>query len=308
MKTIVGHYLLFGSIVVICSSAFAEIGLELSRDLSATSRANNLSLSYSLDAFADSETGVVGFANHWQYDFSGSVANVNLNSALADFEIKGVTQQMGYDISINEIFTLSLKYANTAFNTDEAKQNLISAGIYYQLGNFQVGYAGSNTDTYQVRDVAILGTNYTDSIKFNRKSTSYYLSVNWTKGFMTSINYTQYTYDKNLDNSYALLTTVAFLNRGSGSVANEIGSQLKNSFDLNMSFVLGKNWLLTAGLGSAQEYLNPGAKSNNVSFGADYEINGSEASYRIFGLLDIAKTPDVEGTSNSGQLGIGINF
>ena len=59
---------------------------------------------------------------------------------------------------------------------------------------------------------------------------------------------------------------------------------------------------------TAQEYLSPGAKSNDVSLGLDYEITIYDFNYRVFGMLNVAKTEDVEGTSNSGLVGIGFSF
>ena len=66
--------------------------------------------------------------------------------------------------------------------------------------------------------------------------------------------------------------------------------------------------MLTLGVGTAQDYLSPSAKSNDISMGIDYEILIDEVSYRLFGLLNVGRTDEVEGTSNSGQLGIGFNF
>lgn len=288
--------------------AFAEIGLETSRDLSATSGANNLSLSYTLNAFENSETGAYGISNRLGYDFSDSLAKVNLNSALSDFEIRGVTHRLAYDITFSEDLTFAFKFGRTAFNSDEARQDVLSGGFYYQFGDFRVGYVASNTDTYQVQQVVILGTDYTESLRYNRKSGSYSVGYNFTKDFSTTLNYTQYQYDKNLDNSYALLTTQPLLNRGGGSVANDVGSQLKNSLDVNLAYFLTRRFLLTFGVGTAQEALSPGVRSNDVSLGLDYEFSIYEINYRLFGLFDVVKTEDVDGTSNSGQLGIGFSF
>lgn len=295
-------------LLLIAQTSFAEMGLETSRDLSATSKANNLSLSYTLNSFEDSETGAVGLANRLAYDFTDSVATVNLNQTLRDFKITSSTHRLGYDVTFSEDLTLSFKVGRTTFNSDEARQDVFSGGFYYQLGDLQFGYVASNTNTYQVRQVVILSTDYTDDIRYNRKSGSYYLGYSWTRDFSASLNYTQYQYDKNLDNSYALLTTLPFLNRGGGAVANDIGSQLKKSLDLNLTYFLTRRLLLTLGIGTAQEYLSPGARSNDISFGLDYEISVYDINYRVFGLLDVAKTEDVEGTSNSGQFGIGFSF
>lgn len=284
------------------------MGVETSRDLSATSKANNLSLDFTLDSFEDSETGAFGLSNRLAYDFSDSVATVNLNSALSDFEIISVTHRLSYDVTFSEDFTFVFKYGRTTFNSDEARQDVFAGGFYYQLGDLQIGYVASNTDTYQVQPVAILGTDYTDNIRYNRKSGSYYLGYNWTKDFSISVNYTQYQYDKNLDNSYTLLTTQPFLVRGGSAVANDVGSQLKNSLDLNLTYFLTRRLLLSFGIGTAQEYLSPGAKSNDASLGLDYEITIYDFNYRVFGMLNVAKTENVEGTSNSGQVGIGFSF
>lgn len=284
------------------------MGVETSRDLSATSKANNLSIDYTVDSFEDSETGAFGLSNRLAYDFSDSVATVNLNSALSDFEIIGVTHRLGYDVTFNEDLNLAFKVGRTTFNSDEARQDVFSGGVYYQLGDLQLGYVASNTDTYQVRPVVILGTDYTDNIRYNRKSGSYYLGYNWTKNFSSSVNYTQYQYDKNLDNSYALLTTQPFLIRGGSAAANDVGSQLRNSLDLNLTYFFTRQLLLSFGIGTAQEYLSPGAKSNDVSLGLDYEIKIYDFNYRVFGMLNVAKTENVEGTSNSGQVGIGFGF
>lgn len=287
----------FCGIMVFCGAARSEVGIELSRDLSATSKGNNLSLNYSPSL------------NHsFLYDFSNSVTEINLNSALADFEIKEMTHRLGYDLTAWDALTLSLKYSVTNFNTDEARQKTGSIGLYYQFGDLQLGGVASSALTYQVQQVVILGTDYTDEIYFNRNSSSVYLSYAWTKNLVTAINYTQYSYDKNLDNRYALLTTQPFLNRGAGAVANEIGSQLKNSFDFDIALFLSRNWLMNIGVGSAQEYLSPSAKSNNISLGIEYEKALESVAYRIFGMLDVAKTPDIEGTSNSGQMGFGLAF
>ena len=289
-------------------TALAGSGIEISRDLSATSKANNLSLSYSLNAFENTETETVGLANRWSYDLTDALTTVNLNSLLADFAIKSVTHRLSYELVLVEDLTLAVKYGRTFFNSDEARQDVLSGGFYYQLGELQLGYAASNTDTYQVQKVELLGTDYTDTIRYNRKSGSYYLSFNWTKNLTTSVNFTQYNYDKNLDNSYAVLTTLPLLNRGSAAVANDVGSQLKSSLDLNLAFFLTRRLLLTLGVGTAQDYLSPSAKSNDISMGIDYEILIDEVSYRLFGLLNVGRTDEVEGTSNSGQLGIGFNF
>lgn len=299
---------LFLTVTLISQVAFAEMGLEISRDLSATSKGSNLSLSYTLNGFENSETGAYGLSNRLGYDFTDSITTVNLNSALGDFEIKGVTHRLGYDVTFSEDLTFAFKFGRTTFNSDEARQDVISGGFYYQLGDFQFGYVASNTDTYQVRQVLILGTDHTDSIRYNRKSGSYSLGYNWTKDFSSTVNYTQYNYDKNLDNSYALLTAQPFLNRGGGAVANDVGSQLKSSLDLNLNYFVTRRLLLTFGVGTALEALSPGAKSNDISVGLDYEISISDVDYRIFGLFDVAKTEEVEGTSNSGQLGIGFSF
>ena len=289
-------------------TALAGSGIEISRDLSATSKANNLSLSYSLNAFENTETETVDLANRWSYDLTDALTTVNLNSLLADFAIKSVTHRLSYELVLVEDLTLAVKYGRTFFNSDEARQDVLSGGFYYQLGELQLGYAASNTDTYQVQKVELLGTDYTDTIRYNRKSGSYYLSFNWTKNLTTSVNFTQYNYDKNLDNSYAVLTTLPLLNRGSAAVANDVGSQLKSSLDLNLAFFLTRRLLLTLGVGTAQDYLSPSAKSNDISMGIDYEILIDEVSYRLFGLLNVGRTDEVEGTSNSGQLGIGFNF
>ena len=217
-------------------TALAGSGIEISRDLSATSKANNLSLSYSLNAFENTETETVDLANRWSYDLTEALTTVNLNSLLADFAIKSVTHRLSYELVLVEDLTLAVKYGRTFFNSDEARQDVLAGGFYYQLGELQLGYAASNTDTYQVQKVELLGTDYTDTIRYNRKSGSYYLSFNWTKNLTTSVNFTQYNYDKNLDNSYAVLTTLPLLNRGSAAVANDVGSQLKSSLDLNLAF------------------------------------------------------------------------
>ncbi len=309
MKITGEYFLILGfMLVVLPLTARAEFGFEVSRDLSATANAGQVSLLYSREAFVDKETDIVGLMNNWQYDYSGSVANVNLNSALSDFEIKTQSHELSYDMNFYETLTLSLKAMLKTYNVDEARQSLFSIGTYYQLGDFQVGLVGTTADTNQIQDVEILGTNYRDDIKFNRRSSSYYVSYSFTKSLMASLNYTQYTYDKNLDNSYALLTTIPFLNRGTAAVANEISSQLKNSFDLTTSFIAGGGWLLTFGVGQSQEALSPAAKSNNVSVGADYELVRPEARYRVFAIFDVGKTPDVDGSSNSGQIGFGINY
>lgn len=289
-------------------AVFAEVGLEVSRDLSATSRGNNLALSYTLNSFENSETGVYGLINRLSYDFTDAVTAVNLNSTLADFEITSSSHRFGYDVTFSENLTLAFKAGRTTFNSDEARQDVVSGGVYYQLGDIQIGYVASNTDTYQVRSVVILGTDSTANIRYNRKSGSYNLGYNWTKDFSTSLNYTQYQYDKNLDNSYALLTTLPFLNRGGGAVANDVGSQLKNSLDFNLTYFLTRRLLLSFGLGTALEVLSPGARTNDISVGLDYELSVYNISYRLFGMLDVAKTEDIEGTSNSGQLGIGFSF
>lgn len=293
--------------LLLAQTTVAEVSLETSSDLSATSKANNLSLGYTLNAFENTETETFGLSNHLAYDFTDAVATVNLNSLLNDFEISSVTHRLGYDVTFMEDLTLAFKFGRTTFNTNEARQDLFSGGIYYQLGDFQLGYVASNTDTYQVRPV-VLGADYTDSIRYNRKSGSYHLSYNWSKDFSTAVNYTQYQYDKNLDNSYAQLTTLPFLNRGGGAVANDIGSQLKNSLDLNFTYFFTRRLLATVGIGAAQEVLSPGARSSDASVGLDYEISIYDINYRVFGLFNVAKTEDVEGTSNSGQFGIGFSF
>lgn len=299
---------IFFTALLLSQTLLAGAGIEISRDLSATSKGNNLSLDFTLDSFEDTETGSFGLSNRLAYDFSDSVATVNLNSALSDFEIISITHRLGYDVTINEDLTFAFKIGRTTFNSDEARQDVFSGGLYYQLWGFQIGYVASNTDTYQVRPVVILSTDYTDSIRYNRKSGSYYLSYNWTKNFSTSVNYTQYQYDKNLDNSYALLSTQPFLNRGGSAVANDVGSQLKNSLDLNLTYLLTPRLLLNFGIGTAQEYLSPSAKSNDASLGLDYEITIYDFNYRVFGILNVSKAEGVEGTSNSGQVGIGFSF
>ncbi len=296
------------AVIFSCKFARAESGVEISRDLSATAKANNLSLNYKLETDEDEITGIFGFSHKWGYDFSSAVANINLNSNLDDFEIRSLTHRLTYDFIVNEAFTLAVKVSTEVFNTDEARQNIGSVGVNYQFDRFQLGYMASTTDTYQEGPVVILGTDYKEQIRFNRKSASYFVGFNWSKTLGTTLNYTEYTYDKNLDSSYTALTTAAFLNRAGGAVANEIGSQLKSSLDLNVSYSLTEKLLLLIGLGSSQEYLSPSAKSNNVSVGLDYETNTEKITYRFFGLLDVAKTVDVDGTSISGQLGTSINF
>ena len=299
---------LFLIVGLISQSALAEISVETSRDLSSTSGTNNISLIYTLNAFENSETGAYGLSNHLGYAFSDSLAKVNLNSALNDFEIKGITNRLEYDVTFSEDLTFSFKFGRSAFNKDEARQDVLSGGFYYQVGDFRLGYMASNTDTYQVQQVVISGTDYTESLRYNRKSGSYSLGFNFTKDFSTALNYTQYQYDKNLDNSYALLTTLPLLNRAGGAVANDVGSQLKNSLDFSVTYFLTRGLLVTFGLGAAQEALNPGVRSNDISLGLDYEILIDDVSYRLFGLFDVVKTEDVDGTSNSGQFGIGFSF
>lgn len=288
--------------------ALAEFGFELSRNLSATSSANQLGINHSFDQYKNEDDEVVWLMHYLQYDLSSSTSQVSLNSTLPDFEINSVSHQFGYDLTYNEALTMALNFGLTNFNNDEARQVWISLGGYYQLGDAQAGYVVSSADTFQLSQVRILGNNYRDSIRFNRRSNSFYLSYSVSKSFMTSLNYTQYSFDKNLDNSYALYTTTPFLTRSTGAVASEIASQISNSADLNFSFLVDRGWLLTLGLGASQEALSPNSVSNNVSLAVDYEFSRTKALYRIFAALDVAKTQDVEGTSSSGQFGFGMTF
>ena len=185
----------------------------------------------------------------------------------------------------------------------------------------QLGYTVSSGKTYQNNDVILLAQNYKDDITFKENSSSYFLGIRWSDRLRTSLNYTSFTYSKNLNVAFAILTTVPFLLKAGGVVASEIMGRLKNSTDLATSYLMNENWLLTLGVGSSVDYLAPSSKTNNVNLGVEYEIENNEIYYRLFALADFSKSPDasstttgttttndMDETSTSGQIGVGISF
>lgn len=304
MKSLIVFYIMIFSY----QTVFADVGLEFSRDIAESSFANNVSLSYSLNTLKDEETEVIGIAHYWRYTHTGSLFITTLNSARPDYEIKTLSHSLAYEATVVEALTLALKYATVKFNTDEATQNMLSGGLYYQLGNWQLGYISSSTDTFQNQSVVILGIDRKDQFAFNQKTASYYLGTRWTNYFMTSLNYTSYSYDKNLNNAYTLLTTAAVLDSAGGAVASQIAELINNSLDFNMSFLLSEKWLLGMGFGVAEDYLTPSSKTTSSFLGLDYEIEQDGIYYRVFALVAASKTPDVDGASGSGQLGMAVNF
>lgn len=298
--------------LIIFQKSHAGVGIEVSRDISDKSIAHNALLSLSSDAFVNPETESVGLHNFLKYSFSNALDIINLNSNLSDFEISSITHSLSYEATLFETLTASLKYNSTKFNVDEAAQTLSSMGLYYQLGDFQIGATTSNSDTYEVKDalvkVLLVTRNYKDEIKFNQKGNSYFLNARWTKNFMTSVNYSIFTYDKNLNTSYAFLTTIPFLNGAGGAVVGEIAGLIKNSTDFNMSLLVNEVWLFNLGLGTAVDYLDPSTKTNNANLGVDYEFEYNSIYYRVFGLADFSKSADSNDTSNSSQIGVSLNF
>lgn len=287
---------------------FAGFGLELSRDFSETAQSNNAMLVYNFKLFEDQDSEGVGLFNNFKYAYSGMTSKVNLNAYLQEIEINSKSHGLVYEATINDKLTLALKYTWTNFNEDEALQKASSAGLYYEIDIFQIGYSAESMKISQNTDVIIFNTNYKNDIYYNQNSNSYFLAIQWSYNFMTSLNYTEYTYDKNLNTSYAILTTVPFLNRAGGSIASEISGSLKNSLDFNISYLATDKWLFNFGLGTSVDYLDPSAKANNLNFGVDYEFEVNKIYYRGFALTDFSKSVEKDDVAQSGEIGLGASF
>lgn len=285
----------------------AEFGIELNRSGADSSYTNGISLNYSLDSFMDNETEKVGLGHSWNYTFTNTQSIQNLNTNLPDFTIKNMGHDFSYDLVFLEALTLSLGYSYESFNDNEAVRTGYTTGLYYQLGDFQIGYLATNADTVQKKQVIVL-QDLTDQIRFNQKSSTYYLSARWVQSFATSLSYTTYTYDKNLDNFYTILTTVAVLNRSGPSVASEVASQLKKSTDLNFSYNLSESWLINLGVGVSEDYLAPSSKTNNATMGVEYELESNDVYYRVFASANASKPSDDNQASLTGSFGVGVSF
>ena len=283
--------------LLLAGTAEAKVNIEVSRNNSNSSYANNAGVGLSSDL------------QSLNYNYSNSLTVVNLNPALSDFSIGYDLQDLAYNLNYAG-FTLDLNYSLTQLNKDEAMIQQYSAGLYYKFGIVQVGFNSSTAKTTQVKDFIILSRNYKDDVKFIQKAATYYIDAQWTETFLTSLKSTYNAYDENLDNYKTLLTTQVALNRAGGSVANEVQSQLRNSAELNMVYVLDQNWLFELAFGTSQLYLAPMDRANDARLGVEYDFSYFDVDYKLFYSLTASKSESDTGssTSTSHYAGLGVEF
>lgn len=223
------------------------------------------------------------------YSYSGSKDRINLNSNLSDMDINYAAHAVGYQVTLLAGLTFEGNYARTALNEDEVLMQQYAAGVYFRVGAMQFGISGSQAKTLQLKDVVVLSRNFKDEMKFIQNAVNYYADVQWSDRFLTALRSTYYSYDENLDNYNALLTTQVFLQQGSGAFASEVQAQLRNSVELSLVYLWGDKWLFEVAAGTSQESLSPSDSFNEASVGVEYEISGEATTYKLSYGISVTK-------------------
>lgn len=283
-------------LVVLAPPAKAHFQAELSRDFSDASYSNNVAVG-------------AGFGmNMLSYSYSNALTRASLNPNLSDFDISYDSHSLGYQLSLPAGLVLDADYSRTTLNKDEALTEQYSGGAYFRAGSFQFGYSHSQSKTSQQKDLIVLTRNFKDEMKFIQTADSYHVDFQWSDSLLTILKYTYYSYNENLDNFNALLTTQAFLNKGSASVANEVQTQMRYSADFNIVYMADYNWLFNLAVGTSQESLSPSDHFNEARMGAEYEMFAGQTSYKFFYNISGSKNRNEDYVETSHFAGIGIDF
>lgn len=302
------QFVKFILMTLVSCSAQARLGFDYAASGSGSSLSHDVGASYSVPAGYSEKTGENTWLHRFSYSYGREKSKVSLNNNFSDFEIDSIAHGFDYGLVYQNSLQLSLGVSRRNFNNQEAIQNSASASLAYAFSRVQIGISGTNSLTYQNQDVVLLTRNFKDDIKFNRAMISYFIDAELTDSLNLFLSYTNYSYDENLDNMYALLTTTAFLNRNTASMASEAGAQLKKSYDLGFNYALNDSWLVNISYTAANELLSPQSLTETISAGADFDTYFDDFDLRFFGSVSSSKTEGSEERQGSLSLGVGLEF
>ena len=296
------------TLIFVFTQARAGSQLAYSASGSGSTTSHDLNASYSLLSGLNPEADVIAWIHSFSYAYNREQTRLNLNSNLTDFEISSTSHGFEYGVSFRESLQLNLGYSRRVFSDQQALQNTASLGLAYSFLSWQIGISGAKSQTYQNKEVILLNRDYRDEIKFNRDMTSYFVAFDPMDNLNVFLSYTYYTYDENLENMYTLLTTVAFLNRNTSSMASEISAQINKSYDFGINYTWNDQWLTNLAYTLSDESLSPQSRTETVSVGAEYETFYNDLDLRLLGSLSSSKTEGASERQGSLSVGAALSF
>jgi hypothetical protein len=177
--------------------------------------------------------------------------NYGINSGLTFFEKVSISYDYSSE-SVNE-------------NAVYSKEYTISPAV--RLANFSFAFSYSQKKVFQNKPYLILTKDFSTDLEFIQASNRGSVGYKFTDDFSLSFSHTRFTYDKNMETAYVLLSGINLATTNGTDMLSQIYSLLDSSTELSGVYSLHEMADLEFSLGQTIDFYSPKAASSDFRLG-----------------------------------------
>ena len=170
-------------------------------------------------------------------------------------------------LTLLDMISVSYDYVSESINENAvlAKEYTISQGVHYAGLSLTYGYG--KRKVFQQKSYIVLTKDIRDDVEFTQDSDRFLLSYRFSDNFSLSLSHTRFKYDKNMENSYSILSNATLVGNNGTDMLSQIYSLLDSTTEISGIYTVGDTADIELSFAKMIDFYNPKSESSDIRVG-----------------------------------------